>query len=213
MTGSVVMAVLGVWLAQTGTVAGTVVDDRTGQPIKGVQVTVDYQSSTTQTDASGRFTLTAPRGRQTITASVIGYAVQRVEVDVAEVLVDITIRLFEGSGVHAERVTVSGSLRAESDSVPGATSLHGRELETLRGAVLDDPLRDLQSLPSATATDDFYSEFSVRGSAPRSNGLVVDGVPTRHLMHALNGVSDGGSIAMINAETLERVTLLPGSYP
>jgi hypothetical protein len=33
-------------------------------------------------------------------------------------------------------VTVSGSLRAESDAVAGSTSLHGRELETLRGAVL-----------------------------------------------------------------------------
>src|SRR6185503_12281758 len=112
--------------------------------------------------------------------------------DVADAPLDMTIRLSEGAGAYEERVTVSGSLRRESDGVPGAISLHGRELETLRGAVLDDPLRALQSLPSATATDDFYSEFSVRGSAPRSNGLVVDGVPTRHLFHALNGVTDGG---------------------
>ena len=79
--------------------------------------------------------------------------------------------------------------------------------------MLDDPLRAIQSLPSATATDDFYSEFAVRGNPFRYVGLVVDGVPTRYLMHAVNGITDGGSIAMINSETLGSVSLLPGSYP
>ena len=83
----------------------------------------------------------------------------------------------------------------------------------MRGAVLDDPLRAIQSLPSATATDDFYSEFAVRGNPFRHLGLVVDGIPTRYLMHSVNGITDGGSIAMINSETLGSVSLLPGSYP
>jgi hypothetical protein len=43
--------------------------------------------------------------------------------------------------------------------------------------------------------------------------MVIDGVPTRYLMHAVNGVTDGGSVAMINSETLGSVSLLPGSYP
>ena len=79
--------------------------------------------------------------------------------------------------------------------------------------MLDDPLRAMQSLPSATATDDFYSEFAVRGNPFRYVGLVVDGVPTRYLMHSVNGITDGGSVAMINSETLGSVSLLPGSYP
>jgi hypothetical protein len=79
--------------------------------------------------------------------------------------------------------------------------------------VLDDPLRAAQSLPSATATDDFYSEFAVRGNPFRYIGLVVDGVQSRYLMHAVNGITDGGSIAMINSETLGSVSLFPGSYP
>ena len=32
-------------------------------------------------------------------------------------------------------------------------------------------------------------------------------------MHTVNGITDGGSIAMINSETLSSVSLLPGSYP
>ena len=199
--------------AQTGSVAGVVIDDRTEQPIRGVLVYVESQSSVVETDANGRFSMIVPRGRQTITASVIGYALLRADVEVAAAPLDITIRLSEGAGAYTERVTVSGSLRGESDSVAGSTSLHGRELENLRGAVLDDPLRAMQALPSATATDDFYSEFAVRGNPFRYVGLVVDGVPTRYLMHAVNGITDGGSIAMINSETLGSVSLLPGSYP
>ena len=144
---------------------------------------------------------------------MIGYALLSTDIEVADAPLDMTIRLSEGAGAYSERVTVSGSLRGESDSVPGSTSLHGRELENLRGAVLDDPLRAIQALPSATATDDFYSEFAVRGNPFRYVGLVVDGVPTRYLLHTVNGVTDGGSIAMINSETLGSVSLLPGSYP
>ena len=200
-------------LAQTPNVSGIVIDDRTEQPIKGVLIYVESQSSYTETDANGRFSVTVPRGRQSVTASVIGYALLSTDIEVADAPLDMTIRLSEGAGAYSERVTVSGSLRSESDSVPGSTSLHGRELENLRGAVLDDPLRAIQSLPSATATDDFYSEFAVRGNPFRYVGLNVDGVPTRYLLHTVNGITDGGSIAMINSETLGSVSLLPGSYP
>lgn len=198
--------------AQTA-VAGIVIDDRTEKPIKGVLVYVERQSVFAETDDDGRFSLSVPRGQHTITASVIGYALLQTDIEVAAAPIDLTIRLSEGAGAYTERLTVSGSLRTEADSVPGSTSLHGRELENLRGAILDDPLRALQSLPAATATDDFYSEFAVRGNPFRYVGMVVDGVPTRYLMHAVNGITDGGSIAMINSDTLGSVALLPGSYP
>jgi len=201
-------------LAQTGViVSGIVIDDRTEAPIRGVAIYVEGASNTTETDADGRFSVMVTRGRQTIAASVIGYALLRTDVEVGDAPLDMTIRLSEGAGAYTERVNVSGSLRAESDSVPGSTSLHGRELENLRGAVLDDPLRAIQALPSATATDDFYSEFAVRGNPFHYVGMVVDGVPTQYLLHSVNGISDGGSIAMINSETLGSVSLLPGSYP
>src|SRR6187399_1501459 len=68
--------------AQTGTIAGLVIDDRTEQPIKGVAVYVEGRSILAETDTNGRFSLSLPRGRQTIGASVIGYALLRTEVEV-----------------------------------------------------------------------------------------------------------------------------------
>jgi hypothetical protein len=199
--------------SQPVAVTGVVIDDRTEQPITGVLVYLEGQPTVAETDAEGRFRVMAPSGRQTIIASIIGYALLSTDVEIVAAPIVMTIRLSEGAGAYTEKVTVSGSLRAESDSLPGSTSLHGRELETLRGAVLDDPLRAVQALPAVTATDDFYSEFAVRGNPFRYVGMNVDGVPTRYLMHAVNGITDGGSVAMINSDTLGSVSLLPGSYP
>jgi hypothetical protein len=69
----------------------------------------------------------------------------------------MTIRLGKAGRI------MSGSrrpTRRESDSILRDVAL--RE-PRLRGAVLDDPMRAIQS-PSATATDDFYSEFAVRAT-------------------------------------------------
>jgi hypothetical protein len=196
-----------------GAIVGTVIDDRTERPLRGVLVFVDGQAQSAETDDAGRFTLAAPKGPQTVSASVVGYALLRADVEVGAAPLDMTIRLSEGAGAYSERVTVSGSRRGESESAPGGGALYGRELETLRGLMLDDPMRALQALPAASATDDFYSEFAVRGNAFRHVGLVVDGMPTRYLTHTIHRVTDGGSIAMVNSESLGSISLLPGGYP
>jgi hypothetical protein len=200
--------------AQSISVTGVVLDDRTGQPIGDVLVYVDAQPVFANTDAEGRFALALPPGQYSLVASMIGYALLRAPVTIVErAVVPVTFRLSEGAGSFTDRVTVAGDRQAGTEAGSGVSELHGRELENLRGAMLDDPLRALQALPGATATDDFYSEFAVRGNSFRHVGLSVDGMPTRYLMHTVHGVTDGGSIAMVNSETLGVVSLLPGSYP
>jgi hypothetical protein len=200
--------------AQNAAVAGTVVDARTGHPLSDVVVTIDDHAIATHTDGAGRFHLTGPPGTYTISFRTIGYAVLRQPlVLTASSPIELHVRLVEGAGGHHEEVTVTGRRRAEADAAVAGAILHGRELLTLRGVTLDDPLRAVQALPSATSTDDLYSEFAVRGSSFRHIGLTVDGIPTRYLMHAVQGITDGGSIAMVNSETLSSVSLLPGSYP
>jgi hypothetical protein len=200
--------------AQPPTVTGSVVDDRTNQPVRDVLIYAESQPFFTNTDAEGRFALALPAGDYTLSASIVGYALLRASISVVDgTVVPVTFRLSEGAGTFTDRVTVAGDRRDGPGATPGATMLHGRELENLRGVMLDDPLRAVQALPAATATDDFYSEFAVRGNSFRHVGLSIDGIPTRYLMHTVHGVTDGGSIAMINSETLGAVTLLPGSYP
>jgi hypothetical protein len=64
-----------------------------------------------------------------------------------------------------------------------------------------------------TTGDDFNAEFSVRGSAFRHVGVVVDGTPTPVLMHTVRGEENTGSIAMINTDVLSGASLLAGAQP
>ena len=79
----------------------------------------------------------------------------------------------------------------------------------------DDPLRAVQVLPGVATGDDLRSEFTVRGSDFRHITFTVDGFATPYLLHTVRGVEDRGptgSVAMINSDVLEDVTLLNGGY-
>jgi hypothetical protein len=199
--------------AQSTQISGTVLDARTGTPLSGVAITVEGQSIALVTDPEGRFRIDVPPGEYVLLVSYVGYAFLRQPVDARNGSPSLTMRLSEGAGTFEEHVTVSGADTTEVAETAGATLLHGRELQALRGVTLDDPLRAMHSVPSVSATDDFYSEFAVRGNAFRHVGLNVDGLPSRYMMHSVFGVTDGGSISMINSDTIGSMSLVTGSYP
>jgi hypothetical protein len=200
--------------AQHGTITGRVVDARSQRPLAGVVVLVEPRAARVETDATGAFTLSLPPGRHTLSAASIGYTSVRHVVEVAVGSIqELAIELSEGAGAYQEVVTVAGSVKDDADGAPGGSVLHGRDLQALRGVMLDDPLRAVQALPSATSTDDFHSEFSVRGSSFRHLGLAIDGIPAPYLIHSIHEVMDGGSITMVNSEALGAASLRPGSYP
>ena len=72
----------------------------------------------------------------------------------------------------------------------------------------DDPMRAVQALPGVATGDDFQSQFSVRGSAFRHVGVVIDGTATPLLLHTVKNTNDTGSVAMINTDVLEGASLL-----
>src|SRR5262245_61488683 len=199
---------------QPAIVSGTVLDARSGQPLKDVVVSFGDPAMSATSDANGHFELTIGPGTYELTLSLVGYALHRQAVTVTSgENPPLSIRLSEGAGQFEERVTVQGDSADRSRAAPAGVSVYGRELQALRGVTLDDPLRAVHALPSVAATDDFYSEFAVRGSSFRHVGLIVDGVPSRYMMHSVYGVPDGGSITMINSDAVGSLSLLPGSYP
>jgi hypothetical protein len=114
----------------------------------------------------------------------------------------------------SERVTVtSPGLEYEDPGVHSELTLGRGELENLSGPLANDPLRAVHALPRVATGDDFRSDFSVRGSPYRHVGIVVDGVSTPWLQHAVYGRRDSGSIGMLTSEVVERATLQAGAYP
>lgn len=126
----------------------------------------------------------------------------------------VTVPLPEVPGVYREDVTVAAS---QSDNrevgVSTQATLGALAIQDLRGIATDDPMRAVQALPGVVTGDDFQAEFSVRGSAFRHVGLVIDDTPSPLLMHAVRGRDDTGSLAMVNADLLDRASLLSGPHP
>ncbi len=221
------------------TVAGQVIDGASGLGLSDARVQVEVvarapktprppsladarlkprptYASDVLTDADGRFSVTGiPPGRHVLTVSVVGYALVRRPIQVGEGgSIFLTIPMAEGTGTYTERVEVTGDLFRQAEPAVAAQHVLGSaDLQNLRGLVLDDPVRAMHVLPGVAATDDLYSDFAVRGSDFGRIGLAVDGIPSRFLSHTVQGVDDGGSIAMINSDILTSVSLLNGSYP
>jgi outer membrane cobalamin receptor len=201
---------------QAATIRGVVLDHADGSPIADVSVRLQDAGVAVKTDGSGRFELTgvAP-GRRIVYVSLVGFILVKRPVDVAPgAALDLTIVLSEGTGTYTETVNVSGErFREQEKSVPAQQTLGSAEIQNLRNLLTNDPMRAIQVLPGVTTGDDFRSEFAVRGSPFGRMNFTFDGVPTSFLLHTVQQVEDGGSIAMLNGDILDGITLLNGSYP
>lgn len=223
--------VLAAWLTtqaatpQPPAVTISVIDARTGAPVADAQVQLRREAPAppppagpdhaTQTDAAGvaRFAV-VPQGRYTLAVSTIGFIFVRRTIEITAQPVSLIVPLSEGTGAYQESVTVAAdALRTTEVGVASQIELGSAALQDLRGIATDDPMRAVQGLPGVATGDDFQAEFSVRGSAFRHVGIVLDGVQAPLLMHAVRGRDDTGSIAMINSDVLERASLLAGPHP
>jgi len=220
-----ILLALGLWLSVApgaDIVRIIVVDGRTQVPVPDVRMqlhTLDPNSLVVHagdSDNNGVVTFGAvPPGRYLLTLSTVGYAFVRRDVTVAaDSPVHLTIPLTEGTGTHQEAVTVAGTSAGAADvGVSSQVVLGSAAIQDLRGIATDDPLRAVQSLPGVVTGDDFQAEFSVRGSAFRHVGLVIDDTPSPLLLHAVRGRNDTGSLAMVSADVLDRAALLSGPHP
>jgi hypothetical protein len=195
-----------------------VLDGRTGAPLNRVRVLVEDANLSTLTADDGSFRIDGLQpGAHQVNVSVVGYALYRADVTVTPGMAPTVIRLSEGTTAYSEAVTVTGdTFRSPPDPVPSASILGNAELLNLRGVLADDPLRAVQVLPGVATGDDLRSEFTVRGSDFHHITFTMDGFASPYLLHTVRGVEDRGptgSVAMLNSDVLDDVTLLNGGYP
>lgn len=203
--------------AASATLTGHVTDARTGAPLNQVLVLVEGGAQTL-TDADGRFSIAGlTPGAIRVFVSVVGYALVQRTVELGAGTTDLEIPMTEGTGTYTESVTVRAeTFRSAETGVPAHQSLGSADLQNLRGVLADDPLRAVQVLPGVATGDDLRSEFSVRGADFSHMNFTVEGFATPFLLHTVRAVEDraaSGSVAMINSDILEDVTLLNGGYP
>ena len=113
---------------------------------------------------------------------------------------------------YADDVQVQADAPAAGGHIDPSRTLDGLALRQLSGVTLLDPMRAAQALPGVAQGDDFRSEFAVRGAGPAQTGFIFEGVATGYLLHTVQQVRDGGSLAMVNADAVDQVTLRPSAY-
>jgi outer membrane cobalamin receptor len=198
------------------TLRGRVVDARTGEPIVKVKVTVSGTDLSTTTGDNGAFTIeNVPAGRVDLYITTVSYGLVKKSIILKQGdNADFQIVLNEDAAALTETVTVTADpyLNNESNAASEQT-LNKRELQALSSVSLNDPVRAAQGLPGVTTNDDYRSDFAVRGAGFDRVGLYIDGMLADNFVHTIEGGHpDGGSISVINADTVDSVSLMSGAY-
>ncbi len=200
-----------------GSIRGIVVDTRDGTGLRSVSVRLQSTGRVAVTDEEGRFEFAGvAAGDQELYVSAVDFILLKRTVTVTSgAAVDVTLVLSDGTGTYAETVDVHGTSMTtrQEPAVAAEQTLGARELQQLRGILTNDPLRAVQVLPGVAAGDDFRSDFAIRGAGIGEMTFTFEGIATPFLLHTVQQVHDTGSVAMVNGDVLEEITLLSGAYP
>ena len=190
---------IGVALAQTRSVSGTVTSAEDGEPVAGASVIVKGTTFGTITDIDGKFTLSGiPASAGTIVISFIG--MESKEVAIEE---NLAIVLSESSQDLDEIVVIAYGTAKKSSFSGAATQIKGEKLQKTQvsnvSKALEGAVAGVQTV-SSSGTPGSSASIIIRGlnsiSASQNPLIIVDGVPYE------------GSLNSISTQDIESLTVL-----
>lgn len=202
---------MGIAVAQTRTVAGTVLSEEDGEPVIGATIVVKGNTTIgTITDFDGKFTLNVPDNARTLVVSYIGMVTQEVAVasNIRVVLVSDTKQLDEVMVVAygtARKSSFTGSARAVSaeDIVSGSKESLDKGLV---GKVAGVRVTTNTGDPGAPG------EINIRGvgsiGASKSPLYVIDGVAVKSDDDMYYYGKSSSILSSLNPDDIESMTVL-----
>ena len=210
--------------ANTGKIAGKVVDKETGEPLIGANVTVGGTRLGAATDEKGRFTiLQVPPGQYSVKTTYIGY--HPLTIKEVEVRTDLTTRLtFElaPSAIESPTVEIVAEKKmVQHDVTASRRSISSEEVGSLPGIegvtdvfrsqsgmiVQDTPTRiDVGEGIMIEPRDPSLKSVNIRGSRGGDALILIDGVPATHPMYG------GFDIMDLNVEEIENIEIIKGAF-
>ncbi|MCG3154273.1 MAG: Vitamin B12 transporter BtuB [bacterium] len=169
------------WAANTGKIAGRVIDRETSEPLVGVNVVVDGTTAGAATDMGGNYTvLNLPPGVYSVRASIIGYGQvvqENVKVSINQTTplnFALSQQLLEGETVvvQAARPVVQMDVSA-SQRIVTAEAIQSRPLDNF-----EEILSTEIGISLAASTEG--SGLIVRGGQLNETDIVIDGLSTRN---------------------------------
>ncbi len=188
-------------------VTGQVREAANGQPVYGATIMLENTSVGTATDQFGNFTISIPKGRQSLKIKAVGmrdlerkvivYSDGNMQIDLLENIVSLN------------EVVV----RSERDRNVNSTQM-GIEMISLKTikqipAVMGEPdvLRIMQTLPGVKTVGEASTGFNVRGGAVDQNLILYNATTVYNPSHLF------GFFSAINADFIKEVELYKSSIP
>ena len=194
------------------TINGKVTDQRTGQGIPAVSITIKGTTEGTVTRDDGTFTLTVPAKTKVLVFSSVGFADQEINISKTST---VNIALVEGEGKKLDEVVVVAYGTQQRKEVTGASSIvKSKDIANVPRASVDQILQGkVAGLQSVTPSGQPGSiqQIRIRGIGSITAGAaplwVVDGVPV-NTGDFSRATTTSNALAGLNPNDIEAVTVL-----
>jgi len=188
------------------TVSGTVKLKSTGETVIGA--TIRSGKTGTVSNEYGFYSLTLPKGKNTLEVSSIGQEAKKVDVNLEKNTI-LNVSLEDASQNMGEvtiKATASG--RSISGTQMGVERLSTAEIKNIPVLMGErDLMKAVQLLPGIKSAGDGNSGFFVRGGATDQNLILLDEAPVYNASHLL------GFFSTFNSDAIKDMTLYKGGMP
>lgn len=190
------------------TVSGYAKDAKNGEALIGVTVYKKNSQIGTSTNEYGFYSLTLPKGQDTIVFSFVGYKTVIKPVNLTSNLTVSTEIAEEGK--ELEEVVISSeredkNIKSMEMSVAKLDIKQIQKMPALLGEV--DVIKSIQLLPGVTTVGEGASGFNVRGGNIDQNLVLMDEAPVYNSSHLF------GFFSIFNPDAVKDVKLLKGGIP
>lgn len=203
---------------QVQTVAGTVIDKTTKQPIIGASVIIGGLNIGASTDVNGFFEIKeVPIGRQTVTCTYIGYQNYVSEGFILSSTKSVTLDIQMVEGVDMGEVVINAGNNVNKPinelSVVSTRSFSADETDRIAASV-NDPGRLALAYPGvAQGADDTENDIVIRGNSPFGMSWRLEGIDIPNPNHFARPGTSGGGVTVFSAQLLSRSDFSTGGMP
>lgn len=190
------------------TISGYIKDSKNGEALIGVTVHKKNSQIATSTNEYGFYSLTLPKGQDTVVFSFVGY---KSILKPVNLIANQTLSIELGDeGKDLEEVVVSSeredkNIKSMEMSVAKLDIKQIQKMPALLGEV--DIIKSIQLLPGVTTVGEGASGFNVRGGNIDQNLVLMDEAPVYNSSHLF------GFFSIFNPDAVKDVKLIKGGIP
>ncbi|WP_422358613.1 TonB-dependent receptor [Reichenbachiella sp.] len=189
-------------------ITGTVVDEKSGEPLPNATVSLPTSGKYTITNQEGKFSfVNVPYDTSTIYVRYLGYDqhILNIQNDADQTKMNVNMK---ASSSYLEDVVVTDHTYQvlEFGTDPSHITLDLKEFNSIANFGEPDVFRAVQLLPGISATNETSSGLIIRGGSPEQNLILFDGFTVYHLDHFF------GIYSAFNSNVIKDVQLHKSGY-